>query len=50
MKVKVKALNEKGENVTIEGTELLAVTLCHEIDHLDGTLFIDKIIESKEEK
>ncbi|MBC2578977.1 peptide deformylase [Clostridium sp. DJ247] len=42
-KVKVKALNEKGEETIIEGEGLLAVALCHEIDHLDGILFIDKI-------
>lgn len=48
-RVKVKALNKKGEEIIIEGKELLAVALCHEIDHLDGILFTDKIIESKEE-
>jgi peptide deformylase len=44
-KVIVKALNRKGEEITIEGTKLLAVALCHEIDHLDGILFIDKAIK-----
>lgn len=44
-KVKVKALNEKGEEIIIEGEGLLAVALCHEIDHLDGILFIDKITD-----
>jgi peptide deformylase len=39
--VKVKALNIEGEKITVEGRELLAVALCHEIDHLDGRLFID---------
>ena len=39
--VVVKALNEKGEEVTYEGDELLAVAMQHEIDHLDGKLFID---------
>lgn len=47
-KVKVKALNEKGEEVMIEGEELFARALCHEIDHLEGVLFVDKIIESEE--
>lgn len=42
--VKVKAINEKGEKVTIEGEDLLAQALCHEIDHLNGEVFIDKII------
>jgi peptide deformylase len=40
----VRALNEKGEQVEINGTGLLARALCHEIDHLDGILFIDKAI------
>ncbi|WP_333859101.1 peptide deformylase [Clostridium sp.] len=44
-KVKVKALNEKGEEVIIEGEDLLARAFCHEIDHLNGILFIDKMIK-----
>jgi len=44
-KVKVKYIDENGEEKTIEGTGLLSKVLCHEIDHLDGILFIDKIIE-----
>lgn len=43
-RVVVKALNRKGEPFTIEGTDLLARALCHEIDHLDGILFEDKVI------
>ena len=31
------------EEVIIEGTELLARALCHEIDHLDGKLYIDLV-------
>lgn len=46
-KVKVKALNEKGEEIIVEGEELLARALCHEIDHLEGVLFVDKIIDNK---
>jgi len=45
-KVKVKALNEKGEEIIIEGEDLLARALCHETDHLNGILFIDKIIRN----
>ncbi len=41
MKVKVKALDRFGKEYTIEGTELLARALCHEIDHLNGVLFKD---------
>lgn len=40
--VKVRALNRKGETVEYEGEELLARAFCHELDHLDGKLFIDK--------
>ncbi len=40
-RVIVRALNEKGEQVEVEGTELLARCMQHEIDHLDGKLFID---------
>ncbi len=44
-RVKVKALNEKAEEVIITGEGDLAKCLCHEIDHLDGILFIDKVTE-----
>jgi len=47
-RVTVKALNEKGEEYTLTGEGLLARAFCHEIDHLDGVLFIDKVIESEE--
>jgi len=46
-KVKVKALDEKGEEIIIEGEGLLARAFCHEIDHLDGVLFVDKAIDSE---
>lgn len=45
-KVIARALNRKGETVEITGEELLATALCHEIDHLNGILFIDKIIST----
>ncbi|WP_234124114.1 peptide deformylase [Clostridium hydrogenum] len=43
-RVKVKGFDENGKKVEIEATELLARAFCHEIDHLDGILFIDKAI------
>lgn len=43
--VKVRGLNRKGESIEIEGTDLLARALCHEIDHLDGVLFTDRVID-----
>lgn len=42
--VKVEALNSDGKRVTVEGKGLLAIALCHEIDHLNGILFKDKVI------
>lgn len=48
-RVKVKALDREGNEVVIEGEELMARALCHEIDHLNGVLFVDKIIERDEE-
>ena len=45
MHVTVRALNRKGETFDITGTGLRARAFCHEIDHLDGTLFIDKATE-----
>lgn len=41
MHVTVRALNRKGETVNITGSGLLAKAFCHEIDHLDGKLYID---------
>ena len=42
--VTVKALNEKGEKIEIKAKDLLAQAICHEVDHLNGEVFIDKII------
>lgn len=43
-RVVVKALDRQGEPFTLEGTGMLARALCHEMDHLDGILFEDKVI------
>ena len=48
-KVKVKGLNEKGEEVVINAEGLLARALQHEIDHLNGILIIDKVSRIKRE-
>lgn len=48
-KVIVRAQNRKGETFEITGEGLLAVALCHEIDHLNGILFIDKAITINEQ-
>ena len=39
--VKVKALNLKGEEIIVEAYDRIAAILSHEIDHLDGVLFVD---------
>ena len=39
---KVKALVENMDEIIVEGTELLARCLCHEIDHLNGIMYVDK--------
>jgi len=41
--VKVRGLDENGNEVVVTATGLGASVLCHEIDHLDGVLFIDKL-------
>ncbi len=47
MKVVVRAQNARGEDIQIEAEGLLARALCHEIDHLDGVLFIDHLSSLK---
>ena len=46
--VKVKAMDRDGNEFIIEGEELMARALCHEIDHLDGILYIDKALPVEE--
>lgn len=41
--VKAKAYNEDMEEYIIEGEELLARAICHELDHLDGHLYVEKV-------
>ena len=41
--VKVKALDRNMQPVELEGTELLARAMCHEIDHLLGVLYVEKV-------
>ncbi|HZK01384.1 MAG TPA: peptide deformylase [Anaerovoracaceae bacterium] len=46
--VKMKGLDRSGKEVTVEGTELLAVALCHEYDHLEGVLFNSKATDLRD--
>lgn len=41
----VEALNREGKTIKIKAKELLAQAISHEVDHLQGTVFVDKIIE-----
>ena len=45
--VRVTGMDEDGRPITVEGTRLLARAMLHEIDHLDGILFIDRLSESR---
>jgi peptide deformylase len=42
-RVILKGLDREGEEHTVEGTGLLARCFQHEMDHLDGTLFVDRL-------
>lgn len=44
-KVIIQALNEQGEEVILTGEGEMAKCFCHELEHLDGELFVDKVIE-----
>jgi peptide deformylase len=47
--VKIRGLNLEGKEVEVEGSELLARALLHEIDHLDGILYIQRMKKSDRE-
>ena len=49
-KGRVKAQNRHGEVFQMEGVELLARAFCHEVDHLDGKLFVDHVIVEEQPK
>ena len=51
MKVTVRAMDREGNTFTVSGEGLTARCFCHEIDHLDGKLFIDEAVHvlTKEE-
>ncbi len=41
--VTVRAYNLKNQEIIVKGTELLARALCHELDHLDGVVYVQKV-------
>ena len=45
MKVTVRAQNRHGETIKVTGEGLLARALCHELDHLDGIIYKDRVIK-----
>jgi peptide deformylase len=49
-KVRVKALNDKGENFEMRAEGLLAICIQHEIDHLEGKLFVDYLSQLKKQR
>ncbi len=49
-KVRIKALNKEGEDIEITAEGLLAVCIQHEIDHLNGKLFVDYLSQLKKQR
>ncbi len=49
-KVRVHAQDRKGKHIELEGEGFLANAICHELDHLDGVLYVDKMIEDVTDK
>ncbi len=44
--VTIQALNEDGEKLIVDGEDEMANCFCHELEHLDGMIFLDKAIEN----
>ena len=47
--VTVRATNRHGETFEISGSDLLARAFCHELDHLDGKLYVDRAVDMEED-
>jgi len=48
--IKVQALNQHGETFELKASEMLSVCIQHEIDHLDGILFVDHLSKLKQKR
>ena len=48
--IKVKALNQHGKKFELEASEMLSVCIQHEIDHLNGILFVDHLSKLKQKR
>ncbi|MCL2404864.1 MAG: peptide deformylase [Defluviitaleaceae bacterium] len=44
LRITVEAMNRDGDSIIVEAEEYLASVFCHEIDHLDGVLYLDKAL------
>ncbi len=49
-RVVMRALDLEGKIYTLEGEELMARAICHEVDHLDGVLFVDRLTGLKKDR
>ena len=49
-KVLMHAQDRRGKHIELEGEGFLANAICHELDHLDGVLYVDKMIEDVTDK
>ena len=49
-RVRVRALNDRGESFTLDADGLLAVCIQHEIDHLDGKVFVQYLSRLKQSR
>lgn len=47
-KVTIKALDENGKEITLTGEDVLAQCFCHELEHLEGKIFLDQAIAEVE--
>ena len=47
-KVEIKAFDRNGKKIKLVGEELLAIAICHELDHLDGRIFLDFVVDTDE--
>ena len=48
--IRVKSLNQNGDAVQTNASEMLAICIQHEIDHLDGILFVDHLSKLKQKR
>lgn len=46
--VKINAQDRYGKHIEVEGEGFLARAFCHELDHLDGILFVEKVVKGEE--